>query len=229
MVDESLHCNSMCIYADRSATCTNRVLWGASREFVGEQRACDLAYGLVLEQCPVCSLCLLRDSGCDLAKLPETALPYECTIGLSDWEDVWDEAKIKWCCKNHGLGCHSDQAEARTTYNCTADHRSWTASQAGWCCKHKGTGCSVKTYSCAEKLSWESWSDDQKDWCYQNTNFSSLHSCGRDEKNWGNHWHGRPGHGPCGEHYAGEVAQPLPASEQRSGCILQCAGARLQR
>jgi len=189
-MDETSPCNSECAYMGRMASCTTRVLWGASREFAGEAHACDLGHSLVLEQCPLCSMCLLRDTGCEEARVPSAGLPYECDVGLQDWQEEWDQAKIEWCCKNQGLGCIDQDRESR--YDCEADTSTWTAVHARWCCVHKKVGCDVKKYECnTGGAEWESWSTDQKDWCFKHSNFSTLHSCSLDplaHTNWKHEW-----------------------------------------
>jgi len=190
-MDETNPCNSMCAYMGRMASCTTRVLWGASREFAGEAHACDLGHSLVLEQCPVCSLCLLGDTGCEASRAPSAGLPYECDVGLTNWQEKWDQAKIEWCCKNHGLGC-IDQDPSESRYDCTSDTDAWMAAQARWCCVHEKVGCDVKKYDCKSGgTEWESWSTDQKEWCFQHSNFSTLHSCSLDplaQAGWETEW-----------------------------------------
>jgi len=182
-------CEATCTYKDELATCRDRVLWEASREFNGRDDACELAHGLVLEQCPSCALCLLRETGCSASATPESTLPFECNLGLVDWEGSWPAAKQQWCCLHRGIGCAS--TTLGETHDCSGDEvDSWPRSKSIWCCEHKRVGCSPRgAYNCrTEAVEWQVWSEDHRTWCFEHSDFSTLHTCNPGQHDWKSSW-----------------------------------------
>merc|ERR1740121_1488849 len=179
----------MCAYKDKLATCKDRVLWGASREFKGRGNACDLAHGLVLEQCPSCAMCLLKETGCSASAQAESALPFECHVGLAGWKRSWPAAKQHWCCLHRGVGC-TQSVPQEEAHDCSGDDvSSWPESKASWCCEEKHIGCSPQgAYDCrADAAVWQSWSKDHQEWCFKHSGFADLHECVA-EPDWKSSW-----------------------------------------
>eukprot|EP00405_Crypthecodinium_cohnii_P021887 CAMPEP_0206468142 /NCGR_PEP_ID=MMETSP0324_2-20121206/29442_1 /ASSEMBLY_ACC=CAM_ASM_000836 /TAXON_ID=2866 /ORGANISM="Crypthecodinium cohnii, Strain Seligo" /LENGTH=432 /DNA_ID=CAMNT_0053941521 /DNA_START=14 /DNA_END=1312 /DNA_ORIENTATION=- len=196
-VEGSAACTEVCLYNDRMATCTERILWAAHQEFGGRHDNCDLAHGLVMEECPICSPCLLKNTGCEIDGKPSEELEYECQLGLERWHHDWPEDKKAWCCENRGLACPTtttgSSGHAETSYLCSVfdDPKTWKKEKQDWCCKQEKLGCpeSNEELCGGEALKhWEIWSEDQKSWCFKRSNFAMLHRCSPTDVSWSTGW-----------------------------------------
>jgi len=186
----SEQCDKVCTYKNEIATCKNRVLWGAQREFLGRSDACELAHGLVLEQCPgACALCLLQDTGCSKETHADSALPFECSIDLDLWSEKWSSAKKAWCCAHRSLGCTTSTTGEQ--YHCSHAEgaSSWSTEKLAWCCHHKEVGCQgEEAYDCTMATAWQSWSEAHKLWCFEHSTFATLHQCNVTDRKWNAGW-----------------------------------------
>jgi len=57
-------CETECNYKRQTATCAERIRWGASHEYLHQPNACQQAYNMVLRQCSFCNVCQLVNAGC---------------------------------------------------------------------------------------------------------------------------------------------------------------------
>mmetsp|Transcript_63659 Transcript_63659/g.207746 ORF Transcript_63659/g.207746 Transcript_63659/m.207746 type:complete len:515 (-) Transcript_63659:55-1599(-) len=186
----SEQCDKVCTYKNEIATCQNRVLWGAQREFLGQSDACELAHGLVLEQCPgACALCLLQDTGCSKETHADSALPFECSIDLDLWSEEWSSAKKAWCCLHRRLACTTSTTDEQHDCSHEGGASSWATEKLAWCCHHKQMGCQgEEAYDCTMATAWQSWSEAHKRWCFEHSRFSTLHQCNVTDRTWNAGW-----------------------------------------
>lgn len=57
-------CDNVCVYHGISASCKDRVTYGATHEYAAEKLACGLSHLRTLQVCSVCSDCQLAATGC---------------------------------------------------------------------------------------------------------------------------------------------------------------------
>mmetsp|Transcript_78346 Transcript_78346/g.201734 ORF Transcript_78346/g.201734 Transcript_78346/m.201734 type:complete len:460 (-) Transcript_78346:265-1644(-) len=167
-------CSVMCMYKGFSANCSARVLWSSANEAKDTADSCKVAHKSVLQQCDVCSKCMLADTGCNDTNPDD----YDCKLGLEDYDKYWSVAKQAWCCLNEKKGCSAPaqtSSNPRPVYDCTVGRNTWSAVRKAWCCQNEGKGCANPNsggphpYDCAEGFgNWVTgWSVGKKDWCCQ--------------------------------------------------------------
>lgn len=202
--ETALPCDALCLHSDHLASCRDRVIWVAQREFKSEgaeeaeartRSPCGLAFDLVLEQCPeTCGPCSFQEVHCSALSAPQVALPYECGV---EPENLWDSAKRAWCCEKEAIGCPPTVTTPPLPVHeflCTdGDAASWQQAKAVWCCENMGLGCS--SFSCHaegdafEAPGWDSWSKEQKMWCFTHDRpFSRLYTCEDTGLLWEREW-----------------------------------------
>lgn len=169
-MDCSIECHQECIFEHRSASCIDRVKWAAGHGFVQSTDACPAAWLLVMQQCPVCAGCQLKDTGCTHA-VPETTskLPYNCLDGYTSWAEAWSSDKKRWCCQEYSRGCETTMPAAHaaaTTEAMTTAHPHQPSTSAKPTEPPDSYECSKGGY-----FDWESsWTRDKKEWCCQHRN-----------------------------------------------------------
>lgn len=99
-------CATNCAVGDQVASCQDRIQWSSQNTFKSKPDACESSLQLVLNQCPRCTGCTVRASGCRVDLLPAAPpaaeAPPDCRAGA---EEEWDATKRKFCCESAGRGC----------------------------------------------------------------------------------------------------------------------------
>jgi len=153
-------CEAACRHGGESLSCAKRVRRAAHGHFAGRPKACELAMGMVLQQCSACSTCPLASTNCTVeaqrtATSPGEAVApqgttlqptYDCLAGASAADGSgWPDDQREWCCQHESRGC--PQTVTPEPYNCRAedwaDRRGWSEAKESWCCEHHQLhGCS---------------------------------------------------------------------------------------
>mmetsp|Transcript_2644 Transcript_2644/g.7628 ORF Transcript_2644/g.7628 Transcript_2644/m.7628 type:complete len:643 (-) Transcript_2644:70-1998(-) len=163
-------CDTMCTFRDMKSTCKERVLWSAQHAFKNERQACARSIEKVLDECQICSVCPLAETGCKddasdidgrpagdggvLFEKPVVDGPslYHCSVGAPS---LWTEAQKAWCCAHKQLGCEAIDGAT-------------SGSISPPLAKPTGEGA---IFLCEANPDWEnSWSFEKKDWCCTNMN-----------------------------------------------------------
>jgi len=111
-------CEQRCVFRESKAKCGSRIMWASQHSFPGKPDACNRAYSLVLEQCPICKQCTSRAAGCPHAAGDATPQHqhgdgrtnsdlFDCQR-LSDFKENGQKERISWCCKHKNLGCEGN-------------------------------------------------------------------------------------------------------------------------
>jgi len=111
-------CEARCVFRESKATCGSRIMWASQNSFPGKPDACNRAYSMVLEQCPICKQCTSRAAGCPHGAGDATpprqkgdAMTnsdlFDCTR-ISDFKEKGQTERISWCCKHKHLGCEGN-------------------------------------------------------------------------------------------------------------------------
>jgi len=170
-------CEAACVdYANPQGTCRSHIQWVADQTVSTASDPCKEAYTLTLQQCSACQSCALESSGCVQPQIPvqpTTPLPRaspseeDCEVDFSNWEWMWSDDKMAWCCKHTGRGCVKSSKKDR--FDCDEDfidwEGAWSAQKKSWCCDQVGRGCQV--FDCSEDFAdWaRGWSLDKRTWC----------------------------------------------------------------
>jgi len=125
-------CDHICDLEGQQATCRRRVEWLKSHKFNGEKNSCEMALGVVLRDCSVCSACTFDDA-CPAEAAEESASlmrmrassdaeeAFSCTPAVPGEEDLWSPERRRWCCEHRGRGCVGALAPTATTQTATAE------------------------------------------------------------------------------------------------------------
>lgn len=103
-------CNSMCLFNGKSATCLAHVQNASQHDFVKRPNACITALEMMIQMCPTCSDCSIKDAGCAaqlpvVTDSPTPAKTYDCMDGYTNWETAWTSGKKAWCCQQKKGPC----------------------------------------------------------------------------------------------------------------------------
>lgn len=167
----SLGCDTVCLYAGRSASCGRRVGWAATHRFLSNPHSCKRSYDFVLEYCPMCKVCAFDDSGCADQVVPacDTVCDHNNTSASCTFRIQWaanhrfagqphactlaHRFVLQQCsscseCRPSATDCKLTAISApkeRTTverYDCSDGNViAWPVEKNKWCCDHESVGC----------------------------------------------------------------------------------------